>query len=88
MFPGISLPPRASSTPPVEQMEDESIETPMHEDMEAASVNIMPDAVSYRNADMVCGNCRYMEASGECQPLKMTVEPGDGCNLFVDRGAM
>ncbi len=85
MLPGMQLPPRAGMPAPPE---DELAELPEHESMEAAAVNITPDAVCYRNADMVCGNCQYMEASGECEPLKMTVAPGDGCNLFADRGAM
>ncbi len=81
MFPGITaLPPRASA--PVEEVEIEEEETPMHEEMEAAAVNISPESVCYRDETQKCGNCAYMEASGECQPLKMTVDAEAGCNLF------
>jgi len=48
MFPGMSsLPPRASA--PVEEIEVEAEETPMHEEMEAASVDISPESVCYRD---------------------------------------
>lgn len=80
MFPGITaLPPKAGMAEP---MEIESEETPMHEEMEAAAVDISPESVCYRDETQKCGNCAYMEASGECQPLKMTVDAEAGCNLF------
>jgi hypothetical protein len=83
MFPGITaLPPRASA--PVEEVENEEEETPMHEEMEAAAVDISPESVCYRDETQKCGNCMYMEASGECQPLKMTVDAEAGCNLFKE----
>jgi len=83
MFPGMSaLPPRAKA--PVEEVEIEEEETPMHEEMEAAAVDISPESVCYRDETQKCGNCMYMEASGECQPLKMTVDAEAGCNLFKE----
>lgn len=87
MMPGMmKLPPRDAVAPMEEALEIESEETPLHEDMEAAAVQITPEAVCYRGANEVCGNCKYMEASGECQALKMQVEPGAGCNLFAEGG--
>lgn len=68
-----------------ESMENEAMETPEHEEMETAAVHITPEAVSYRDAQQVCSTCRYMEESGECQPLNMIVGPGDGCNLHKER---
>lgn len=65
-----------------EPMEDEATETPEHENSEAADVQITPESVNYRDEQQVCSNCQYMEASGECQALKMIVDPGAGCNLF------
>ena len=83
MFPGMSsLPPRANA--PVEEVEIEEEETPMHEAEEAASVDISPESVCYRDETQKCGNCAYMEPSGECIPLKMTVEAEAGCNLFKE----
>ena len=80
MFPGITaLPPRAGMA---EAMEIESEEMPMHEEMEASAVDISPESVCYRDETQKCGNCAYMEASGECQALKMTVDAEAGCNLF------
>lgn len=85
MFPGLKqLPPKAGMTE--EPMEDEMEETPEHEEEEYEAVAITPEAVCYRDEQQICGNCMYMEASGECQPLKMTVEPGAGCNLFKQGG--
>lgn len=63
-------------------MEIEAEETPMHDEMESAAVDISPESVCYRDETQKCGNCAYMEASGECQALKMTVEAEAGCNLF------
>jgi hypothetical protein len=84
MFPGITaLPPRASA--PAEEFEIKEEETPMHEEMEAAAVDISPESVCYRDETQKCGNCAYMEESGECQPLKMTVDAEAGCNLFKER---
>lgn len=80
MFPGITaLPPKAGRAEP---MEIEAEETPMHDEMESAAVDISPESVCYRDETQKCGNCAYMEASGECQALKMTVEAEAGCNLF------
>jgi hypothetical protein len=70
-----------------EPMEDESMETPEYEDAEAAAVTITPESVCYRDEQQVCSTCQYMEESGECQPLKMIVAPGAGCNLHKERGA-
>lgn len=90
MFPGFNkLPPKAASSfqaPMEEPMEDESMETEEHEAEEVEAVTISPEAVCYRDEQQVCGNCMYMEASGECQPLRMTVDAGAGCNLFKQGG--
>ncbi|NBW07815.1 MAG: hypothetical protein EBR82_07290 [Caulobacteraceae bacterium] len=68
-------------------MEDEMSETPEHESEEAAAVTITPEAVCYRDGQQVCSTCQYLEESGECQPLKIIVDPGGGCNLHKERGA-
>lgn len=84
MFPGITaLPPRVGGKKPaVEAIEIEAEETPMHEAEETASVDISPESVCYRDETQKCGNCTYMEPSGECQALKMTVDAEASCNLF------
>lgn len=68
-----------------ESMENEAMETPEYENMEAAAVQITPEAVCYRDGQQVCSTCQYMEESGECQPLKIVVDPGGGCNLHKER---
>ena len=88
MFPGMSsLPPRASTTAVDEAVGIESDETPQHEEMESAAVDISPESVCYRDEMQKCGNCQYMEASGECQALKMPVEAEASCNLFKEMSA-
>lgn len=46
---------------------------------------IPPEAVCYRSAAEVCGNCEYNERS-QCSKLQIPVEDNDSCNLFSDRG--
>ena len=87
MFPGMTemgLPPRSGAIEELDEIEE--IETPEVEVEEAMGVDISPEAVCYRDEQSVCGNCSYMEASGECQALHMPVEPGAGCNLFQQGG--
>ena len=87
MFPGMAemgLPPRPGAIEELDEIEE--IETPEVEVEESMGVDISPDAVCYRDEQSVCGNCSYMGQTGECAALKMTVDPGAGCNLFMARG--
>lgn len=81
MNPGMQLPPKAGVIDEITEVEAPEVE------IAEGDVTIAPEAVSYRDEQQVCGNCRYMQESGECTPLRMVVGPQDGCNLFADRGA-
>lgn len=79
----MALPPKAGMVP---EVEEEIVEGEMPVEAEATPVTIAPEAVCYRDGQQVCGNCTYMGETGECSALKIQVSPGDGCNLFQERG--
>ena len=60
-------------------------EMPEEPEREMHGGAVSPDAVCFRTADEVCGNCRHHGKGGGCDLLGIDCGPGDSCNAFSQR---